>query len=517
MNTSNQNKSAFKIRVMAKIKEQKMVIIFNIAMQILGLPLFAVLSAWGSNIMVSPEKNTASLYMFTTLFCTITFLAALISVLYLVPKNFSYLHRKNLTDMNMALPLTRSQLFAADYLAGLAVYVIPFFISAFITLIITSANGGVFSPSAVFSSMYGTEPLPYAISLSQLISYLMQICLTLIMAYNFSVLITVCCGSVSESVIYTCIMNLAIPLLLYIVNAIIDESIINNYTSSYNEFESERVSPIGGILHIFYDFISQLADGNVQNGTANWLLWFTLFTFLYLIAAWRLFVKRQSENVSKPFAFPAVFYVFSAVIICLATLMISLEITSAAAALFSGLLINAVIFAVLMITYSRGLKNITGFKKKLIFFSVIFAVSLIIAPVSRSTFGFGKTYKVPNAGNVSSVYISCNSLQWDNNSNMTEFCDRNGIKKITSLHSILTSELKQNESRYVNGLHSFIEEANGIANMNSYDNPEIQTGQNVIQLRYSMKNGKTMDRVFITKLDIPDITSLKEYLNTETE
>lgn len=128
--TSNKIKSFFGTRFFNDIKSSKQLFIVNIVLQILGIPMLAVIAVVLMYIENLPEHNelmdvvSISCVPFVFISVGTVFLAICLGVV-IAMLNFSYLYRKTIVDMHYSLPLTTTHRFFADFLSGLSIYIIP--------------------------------------------------------------------------------------------------------------------------------------------------------------------------------------------------------------------------------------------------------------------------------------------------------------------------------------------------------------------------------------------------------
>ncbi len=319
---------------------------------------------------------------------------------------FRYLHRKPDTDTVLALPLTRTQLFAADWLSGLVTVAAPVILAssaaALIMLfsdakrVITPdiAQSFIPQPVPVLSGYYDPLQTPdfylpfylYSVTdFSLLERFISAYIPAVIMIYTFTVSVSVCCGTVFESAVYTVLSGTVLTLFPAALKTAFRASVPNS-EYFWPLAESEVISPFGGIIRIV---CSVLPDAGIQmNGSTgtyrHWALLHILTALIYLAAAWILFSKRKAEDTEKPFAYPALFYVVSFLITgSLVFLFASYSGRKFSDRDFAGYLpvpfaAAAVIFLVMLAVKDRG----PAFRnplRQILFFLCSFAVSALVS------------------------------------------------------------------------------------------------------------------------------------------
>lgn len=519
MNYLKAGTSPFKIRFISNLKSSKMYLILNFFLQIAAMPLFAAVS--------NLPKNNEYIGSILSSVAGISFTLSMIITVLTVFSIFSYLHNKTDTDMIMALPVSKSQLFMADFQCGLTISLTPVIIASVIASVIIFVSPGSslntqFVPFIddilCFTGIYrpaDIDPVT-AIPLTVMLNIFLQIILSVIMLYVFTVLVTVCCGNKLEVFMYNAISNAVVLLFCICINSVPGLSLNESYSGDFT-YEAQRLCPAGGFLHTAVYINHYISTGTLKTGLANWCIWTVIFILIYFSSAFSLFIKRKSEDASKPFVYPGFFYIISNVI----TVTVSITVYCTGSRIFTALLLSLVIFGVLVFIRNRENRNPKNFLKPAILYICSFAISVAVCTASEKTNGFGITYKVPRASQIAaaSIYFENPYHFFADPNCMKTFTDTESIKNITELNEDLMEELNflWNQDQKCDILsHEYTDKKYGI--------PAWRSG-NTVRIRYSLKNGKISDRVFITGIDYtkypayytPEADSDFSYKSAQTE
>lgn len=366
-------------------------------------------------LIVSIYVKQPSIETFTLIGIVTTALAGFLGI-FLAIDSFSCLHTKSVVDMRLSLPLTADQRFLSNYLSGLVMYVGPF-LAAQVLSLLEIVYGFIFMEGRTFLAYKGTDQygIPtyyeytceyFSVALPILLKLILCGVLTMLMLYTLTVLVTVCCGSKFESIAYTILINIVIPL-----------TILFSYMSMFSDLYGVsavgiiarlimHTSPAGGIAAAIFWTAGTPYVGNRQIEIESYALWAVIY-FLLTAAmgatAFFLYRKRRAEQVSKPFAFKLIYYIVSsAAIFALYSLFYGSDMDFAPI-----VIITAVVYLSLEVAANRGYKKIwlSGIR-----YVGVMTASVLIVFVAQKTEGFGMVTRVPDASKVESIDIHYNGF-----------------------------------------------------------------------------------------------------------
>lgn len=512
MNTSDTKSSAFITRFRAKLDKDKKYFAPLMLMQMLGMPLMALVSAWyGSSIMntynTAPEElrmqteTPDAVFMAVSVISGTAAAAAILTCILLALSNFRYLYRKTESDMNMALPVNRTQMFMADFFSGLITCLIPLVIAAALTsAIVWFSPDHCFRIPSMLSEMLGLEDDPVLTDLGYTLSHeaasgiLYRLIPSVTMIYTFTVLVSVMCGTLFETVIYLAGSNIAATAFLVSLEDLIMTSVPNFSYRSFDNitYEAERIVPAGTLLHVL--------PGH-EYGEANWFVSVILFTVLYFIPAWKLFLARKAERTSEPFAYSAFFYIVSALITGTVSnaMMLSffLDCFLTPTAFLAVIFTAAVIFAVMLLIRFRGI-HIKHPARQLVFFISSAALSAVVFYSVTETDSFGLTYYIPDAGKIACAEIHLPEIHKSDYGSAEEtdsYTSPDAVREIIRLNEELNTDLKNCLGKNYNRNPEYCQPS---LNRNFYNSKYSIYGDTETDIRivYHLKNGKITDRLY---------------------
>lgn len=369
---------------------------------------------------------------FTLIGMGTTALAGFLGIFFAID-SFSCLHNKSVVDMRLSLPLTADQRFLSNFLSGLTMYVGPFLAAMAVSLLET-VYGFIFMEGRKFLAYSGVdqygEPEYYEYTceyFSMVLPLLLKLTLcgvlTMLMLYTLTVLVTVCCGSKFESIAYTILINIVIPL-----------TILFSYMSMFRDLYGVSVvgiisklimhtSPAGGIAAAIFWTAGTPYIGNKQMEIESYGLWAVIYFLLTAAmgaAAFFLYRKRRAEQVSKPFAFKLIYYIIStAAIFSLYSLFYGSDMDFAPI-----VIITAIVYLSLEVAANRGYQKIwlSGIR-----YVGVMAASVLIVFVAQKTEGFGMVTRIPDASRVESVEIVYSDFYCTLNTPYYPSIDYNGM------------------------------------------------------------------------------------------
>ena len=420
--------------------------------------------------------------------------------------SFSCLHKRSVVDMRLSLPLTANQRFFSNFLSGLAVYMGPFLAAQVISLL-GMAYGFMFMEGRTFltPSFYSNgEVVRYREYVCDYFSQAMPILLKLIfcgilvmlMLYTLTVLVTVCCGSKFESIAYTLLINVIIPLTIYIVFISMFDDLygVSNAITSLILKLIMCTSPAGGIMATV-DWCAGSSGYFRDNPAMDFAIWaviYVLFIAAIGAAAFFLYRKRRAEQVSKPFVFKLIYYIISSAVLFCAYSICSINHTK----LVPTITITIIVYLTFEVAANRGFRKIwLSFIK----YAGVMLASFLMIFSAQKTEGFGMVTRVPTLSSVSYAEIDYGGFyglfppyEMDNfyttgNSALT-FSEKENIQTIIDAHQ---SRVDTREDKYSWG-----------------------AGLRSITIIYHLKNGSRLERSYnnfdsrqaeiLSKLDLTD-------------
>lgn len=324
--------------------------------------------------------------------------------------SFSCLHNKSVVDMKLSLPMTAKQRFFSNYFSGLFTYIAPFLGAQVISLIFMG-YGFIFMEGKTFYHEYTDSEgelirTPFVcdyFSYAAPILFKLILCgiLAMLMLYTVTVLITVCCGSKFESIAYTILINVLIPLTVVCVTL----SIFDNLYGIDPEIPMYKVisyTSVAGAVFVAADWSLGQEFFYRAEAWLNYGVW-ALVYLLIIIAigalAFFLYRKRRAEQVSKPFVFKLAYYI---TITCAMFCLVALLITDSTLGLIPSIIITAVVYMIFEVVTNRGFKRIW---LSILKYAVTFLAAFGVVVIGNSTDGFGAVSRIPSADSVTSVEV----------------------------------------------------------------------------------------------------------------
>lgn len=399
--TSSKKTSYFGKRYKNNFRQNKRAFIIHIIMELLGLPLLAVvglIAAYLEELDV-PYENVAPIYSGCSAFLIVGIICIAISLflgMTIALNHFNYLYKKSITDMNYALPLSGTQRFFADYLSGFTMYLAP-------------AVGGILLAIAILgigTPIVGEEIMAeFWENFNLVLRYISIVLVAMILFYTLSVLAITFCGNTFEAIFSIIAFNVLIPATVACVWVALCQSYpygIDEGGIFYkNIFTS--TSPVGAAsFFILYAF--NLSYGETQSFAsflfAKWIIITLIVSAIYLAAAYLLYRHRKAEDVSKPYVYKTAFYgIMTMAVFCILSLFFTLD-----GFLAAGIVLCGIGWFIMEVITRRGFKK---FWQAGIGFAAAVISVVILCNVFTATKGFGMAKNVPSAASVESVTISC--------------------------------------------------------------------------------------------------------------
>ncbi|MCH5193694.1 MAG: hypothetical protein J1F11_07010 [Oscillospiraceae bacterium] len=383
--------------------------------------------------------------MFLGLGAVTTAIAAFLGM-FIAIKSFDCLHKRSVVDMKFSLPLKSSQRFFADFLSGLFSYLAPFLITQLFSVLL-AAYGLAFMEGKRFD-VFAEGHYRHSIVcdyFTDVMHMLLQLilCGTLIMLmfYTLTVLVTVCCGSRIEAIIYSLLVNTVIPSALYFsfYSATYDLYGIYGTDTGTDGMFFLVTSAAGGLAYFLDWFDDYYYSSYCDPGI--WAVLYLTVTFIYGLTAFLLYRKRRAEQVSKPFAFKLVYYIFiSSLILGIYSLFYYEEIS-----IIPMLIVSAVVYMVLEVVTNRGFRR---FWLSVIKYGATVGGAAVLIFLIHRTDGLGMTQIVPPDWAVSSVHLDYDGYYGDFRGYYLGFVEPENIKMITDTHKAVLRNYNRHKKDY---------------------------------------------------------------------
>lgn len=415
---------------------EKMAIIIGI-LHIVAAPA-AIIAAIVA-IYSKKSVDSVSVFLFTG---SITTAVAGFLGIFIAIDSFSCLHTKSVVDMRLSLPLTATQRFFSNFLAGLAVYIGPF-LAAQVLSLLGMTYGFLFMDGKTFLAPAGyrdgkTIYREYVCEVFHeafpvLLKLILCGVLAMLMLYTLTTLVTVCCGNKFESIAYTLLINVMIPLTIYLV---FESMFMGLYGVDYAMSEvitrlMMYTSPAGGIMAALDWASDEYGVFGANMNFAVWVVVYVLLTAAMAAASFFLYRKRRAEQVSKPFVFKLIYYIISSAAVFCAYSAFYMENAELAPAVLTTL----IMYIIFEYAANRGFKKIwLSFIK----YIGVMGASVLIVFAAHKTEGFGMVTRVPDISAVKSVEFDYSgfygTLYNYNINNALTFTEKENIETIIAAH-----------------------------------------------------------------------------------
>lgn len=428
------------------IKHNSKIMIIICILQALGIPVImgaAMGELWQEAFY---EKNHYSvlegLELYAIIGCIIFGMAVIMGIVAGVAV-FRELWKKHDVDMMYALPMTGTQRFFSHYLAGAVMYLLPYVIAVIIGWIILL--GGSCAIDFNYLSQTHGEFLAEACKYYLLAS--LGMFLLMWMYYTTTALITVCCGTIAESIYTTLLLNCLIPGTFAAVLAVICDN-INEFSFEYLWQPIGYTSPIGGLIYLIYILSngfdtyygsysvsgSEATDHGLIPAFIRWALIITILVVISLVAAWKLYQRRKAEAVSKPFVYLGAYYLMLTAL----TVLILCLLNTGIDAFGPIIILAAVIYLLMEVIRKRGFRR---FWVSVISYVLTVALTIGMFTAVVMTEAFGTVYRIPALSSISSVKIEMSSPFSEDID--LEYTDKEVIAAIREVHKELADDIKQ--------------------------------------------------------------------------
>lgn len=421
-------------------QNQKMAIVTSI-LYLLGIPL--IMAAF--MLEAIQDSHNDGFYVSMGLYAVIGVVclaAAVIMGMFAAIHSFTELHSKSKVDMLYALPLTGRQRFFSDFAGGCCMYILPYVVSVILGWIILL----VLYPFIQQTDTDMPQRVYEATSLGEISRYyaLLTFGLLALMLLYFALssVVTICCGTLFESIYTNVLLNFLIPGTMAAVLAVIADNVELDFLYMWQCIG--YMSPIGGMIYLFYLIsdpysytsgyshyltlhATQTSEHEMMPAYLRWIFAIVVISALLVIAAWQLYTHRKAEHVSKPFVYLAGYYVM----LTLVTVTILCILNAGKEVLGPTLLFAAIVYFVMEVIRKRGFKK---FWLTIITYIVTVGVTIGMFAMVVFTDCFGRVQYVPPAATVSSVSVLMQASDISYYQVGLEFTDRDMISAITALH-----------------------------------------------------------------------------------
>lgn len=447
---SSCKKSFFKEYFFYRLKEMRGQFIACCILNLLSLPLAgAALIFFADNqysIMV--EKIDGITVMNSSVFiCILCWAILLILACLGAAFSFVYCNKKEFSDTLGVLPLTHRERFWGDFLGGYTATVLPIVPFSLISMIMFSLAQGSLNKLILAE---GAKPCGNAVN------YVIGLCLSLFFAYTFAyifgTLVTVCCGKIVHTIVFSFLSLAEFPLLAF--------SVLNCVFKSITGFDGTEIlydfgvflPPLGLITVELTDIMkdSLIAVTSMTNENLSDLFNcdFTLMkpyaVIIYCVGAAALTVPayyiaktRRQERVGSSFVNTAVFHALSLGTVVL-TVMFILAEGGRVSLLLSALLAFVVSAVVMLVFEIIRLPRAKEIPKTLLRFAAVFACCLGLYILLDKTGSFGLRYSHPDIDDIDCLNVSFRIYSNDGFESKDEkykITNKKDIEQLIDLHT----------------------------------------------------------------------------------
>ena len=506
---SPETPSPFSKQFRLNIKNNGKIFIINLILQFSGIPLFLLLRDLDNQYLstvnedVYVDKTTALYLNLSELSLFITAVAVL-SGIFTALFSFRYLHRKSGSDIVMSLPLNRNQLFAADFLSGLVTYILPYIIAILSTLPLIMSWSRTETSNEYYYHFLSMHiycvPDP-----KYILNFEVMLLTAMLFLYSFTVLITVCCGTVFESIEHLILSNLSVYLLHESTENI--KTSVSDYYEVIYSYKSLCLCPLDALYDCFLSLGIEITEINISR-VINCLL----MSAICCAASFIIFKGRKSEKSGSPLP---VKFVFNAVNICLTAAAVSYlsdlfckteksktYFDNFPAFLLMSLAASFSIFFILTFLNNRKIRFLQS-PRKLILPLAGFAVSAAFFTAYVNTGAFGAKYYIPDARYIAEATVKFKAIS-------CTCTDTDEIRLITDLHHELNTDLRKSledssiKEKYEKTHCAIRAFRSDYPLYSGYDDESKKVfywdNTEEINIHYKMKNGKEYHRLLVPYL-----------------
>ena len=417
----------------------KSCIIFSTIFSFLFFPMMMISQSGAVSISIETAALILELISFAGL-VAVTFISPLVAM--------KHLYTKTSADNILSLPLTAAQRFIGDICAGFGAFAVPFALSIPVTYAVRTISGAAVRFDIVF--------LAFAL---------------LLMFAAFNTMLTICCGRLTEAILYPIALNLAVPLF----------TILGTYISYMNAFglDDGNMFSSTGYLQAIMGFLGYVIAVTSPFGCLfeaialempNPMIIALIMTVIMLEISFVLYKKRPAHRIGQPFVFRPVFTI-SAALVILGTittyiaLMFILSSGETPDFLINGItaaVIALILLLIMELINNKRIKNIPIFILK---YAAITIGGLALCFILYKGEGFGITAYIPTENDIE--YIRIRQYKNDETVQAVVRGGTDSSKMITELHK------------------------------NKIDNRSVaETLGNTLYIEYYLKNGQYVSRCY---------------------
>lgn len=451
-----------------RIRRAKTLNIMTAVFALLGTPLLA--AAYVIDAYSPGSYDNALTYLAVTgiMIAAASLVGTVALTIFSGINSYDWLTTRGLTDTRLALPLRRSHMFWADFLAGLLPTLLCNLCSGAIAIGILTVFGG--------GNMRGTGALALW---SNLPLVFVTLLLVLIFLYSMVVFVTTLSGTTGGAVSYIVLLQILIPALLILGFQAVFMNVpeINITTTEYQFIAA--TSP-GGLAVMSMAGISdtETALPIAQPGV---LITVLLITAVFTLGAWRLSRRRTAESIGQADAFRYVHAAFSCALLggIAATFALFAVYEAGGGVIIAMILTTAFIYFIMEVIAQKGIKRLgSTILRYVLTIAIAFGIGIIVPKFNA--FGAGKAQPLLSAVESVSLntYINDFHIIGDN----YNYTTRNAGIDFTDTESIAA----------IYEAHKKANEENLISDYNYEYRGYVSAPR--ITLTYHLKNGATITR-----------------------
>ncbi len=334
------------------------------------------------NLLVSAENHQNN-YLLENFGNAVTIFATIVAIFFNMV-NFSFLYKKNSSDVFHALPLTRSELLLSRLLSGIIATLIP------VALCYTS-----FGILMTFNSWMG--------NFAQLLYFLLHTILILLVCSTFSMIFVISAGSMFDLGISLIGANLALFAVGWIIESILEETLVG-FNGYYISDIVYNLSP-PYFCGVGLGLANNLIKGEINGQSIEFFIRSVIYIVAFTAISLLLYNRRKAEKGGTAYAYKFMYLGCSLLAgICggyLLGMMFIGDEESIGFWFFAivGALLTAVIYGTVT---NRGFKGVS----KSLAMGGISAVVLIAVALVGITGGFGYTRRIPEKDKIKNVSVS---------------------------------------------------------------------------------------------------------------
>jgi len=358
----------------------KSCIIFSTIFSFLFFPMVMISQGRSVSISVETAAIILSIISFVGL-VAVTFISPLVAM--------KHLYTKTSADNILSLPLTAAQRFISDICAGFGAFAVPFVLSIPVTYAVKKLTGAFVDFNIIYLALA-----------------------LLLMFAAFNTMLTICCGRLTEAILYPIALNFAVPLF----------TILGTYISYVNAFGLDSgydMLSTTGFLQALMGFLGYVIAVTSPIGCLFEALAFELpipiiialiMTAIMLVIAFILYKKRPAHRIGQPFVFRPVFTI-SAALVILGTittyiaLMFILNGGETPDFVVNGIVAAVIALILLLIMELINYKRIKNVLKFILKYAAMTIGGLAICFVLYKGEGFGITSYIPDESDIEYVKI----------------------------------------------------------------------------------------------------------------